>query len=638
MHGSIAALQAYFESHEHKGLLRFMTCGSVDDGKSTLIGRLLYESNLLFEDQLAALHTDSARVGTQGGDLDFALLVDGLSAEREQGITIDVAYRFFTTDKRKFIVADTPGHEQYTRNMATAASTAELAVILVDPSRGTDLLTQTRRHTYIVTMLGVRHLVLAVNKMDLVGYSQDVFDTLAGNYRAFAKELGVDQVTCIPLSALRGDNMLVPSTNMPWHSGPTLLAFLEGVDVTTEQTESPLRMPVQWVNRPNSNFRGFSGTITSGTATVGDRLKVLPSGREARLAKIVTKDKDLESAGEGQAVTLVLDQEIDIARGDVLCEAGEPVEVSDQFAVHLLWMSQEEMIPGRQYLIKMGANIAQASITSLKYKVNINTLEHVAGRTLALNEIAVCNVALDKGLPFEAYRESRALGSFILIDRLTHESVGMGLIDFALRRATNIHWHSLSVDRQARARQKTQKPRVIWFTGLSGAGKSTIAEALDKRLYSLGVHTYVLDGDNVRHGLNKDLGFTEADRVENIRRVAEVASLMADAGLVVLVSFISPFRSERGMARTLMKEGEFVEVFVNASIEVCEQRDPKGLYRKARRGEITNFTGIDSPYEAPENPEVTIQTANLTAEEAAEELLRHLMDSGLRSEDSDPTS
>lgn len=630
MHGSVGAFQAYIESQENKGLLRFMTCGSVDDGKSTLIGRLLYESNLLYEDQLAALHADSARVGTQGGDLDFALLVDGLSAEREQGITIDVAYRFFSTDKRKFIVSDTPGHEQYTRNMATAASTAELAIILVDASRGTDLLTQTRRHTYIVTMLGIRHLVLAVNKMDLTGYNRTVFETISEKYRAFARDLGVDRVECIPLSALRGDNMITISEHMPWYHGPALLPFLESVDTSVVQEDSPFRMPVQWVNRPNSEFRGFSGTITGGTVSTGDRLKVLPSGREAQLRRIVTKDRELSTAGQGEAVTLVLDQEIDISRGDVLCEASQPIEVADQFAAHILWMSTDEMIPGRLYLMKTGTSIAQASVTTLKYRVNINTLEHVASKTLGLNEIGVANIALDKQIPFEPYKNNRSLGSFILIDRISHETVGMGLIDFALRRSTNIHWHGLSINREARALQKAQQPRVIWFTGLSGAGKSTVAEALDKRLYSMGVHTYVLDGDNVRHGLNKDLGFTEADRVENVRRVAEVAALMADAGLVVLVSFISPFRSERRMARNLMKDGEFVEVFVHAPLEVCEARDPKGLYRKARRREIVNFTGIDSPYEPPENAEVTIDTSALSAEEAVEQLLQFLQNSGLK--------
>ncbi|MDZ7343714.1 MAG: sulfate adenylyltransferase subunit CysN [candidate division KSB1 bacterium] len=630
MHGTIADFEEYLRTHLAKDLLRFMTCGSVDDGKSTLIGRLLYESNLIFEDQLSTLRADSARIGTQGGELDFALLVDGLSAEREQGITIDVAHRFFATSKRKFIVADTPGHEQYTRNMATAASLVDLAVILVDVTKGKELLAQTKRHTCIAAMLGIRHLVLAVNKMDLVDYDQSIFLVLAEKFCAFARRLGVPQVECIPISALRGDNIVTNSARLSWYHGPALLPYLEGVELDHERFDRPFRMPVQWVNRPNPDFRGFAGTIAGGRVAVGDRIKVLPSASEAQVTRIVTKDRDLPVAVQGQAVTLVLDREIDIGRGNVLCSANEPVAVSDQFAAHLLWMSPEPMIPGRLYLMKTGTNTLSAAVTALKYKVNINTLEHVAGRTLALNEIGVCNLALDKPIPFEPYAESRTLGSFILIDRISHETVGMGLIDFALRRAANIRWHNLAIDQEARALQMGQRPCVIWFTGLSGAGKSTIATALERRLFALGLRTYMLDGDNIRHGLNRDLGFTEADRVENIRRVAEVAALMADAGLIVLVSLISPFRNEREMARGLMKQGQFIEVFVDAPLEVCEQRDPKGLYLKARRGEIVNFTGIDSPYEPPENPEIVLDTSRLSPEQAVDMLVEFLEKRGLR--------
>ena len=624
MHGSAPTLDSYLQSQEKKDLLRFLTCGSVDDGKSTLIGRLLYEGKLLFDDQLDNLKSESARVGTQGGDLDFALLVDGLAAEREQGITIDVAYRFFTTDKRKFIVADTPGHDQYTRNMATGASTADIAIILADAYRSIDLLTQTRRHTYICSMLGIRKLVLAVNKMDLVGYRQDVFEAYVAKYLAFARELGIEHVECIPISALRGDNVVVPSANMPWYHGPALLPYLETVDVVGDDLGRPFRLPVQWVNRPSQDFRGFAGTLASGTVRAGERIKVMPSAQEASIARIVTKDGDLDVAVCGQAVTLVLDREIDVSRGNVICSADAPVLISDQFEVHLLWMARDELLPGRSYLLKLGTGTAQATVTSLKHKVNVNTLERTAAKTLQLNEIGLCNLSLDKPVAFEAYADNRELGSFILIDRITNQTIGMGMIDFALRRATNIHWQSLEIGRAERAAQKNQKAAVVWFTGLSGSGKSTIASALEKRLFSLGRHTYVLDGDNVRHGLNRDLGFTDADRVENIRRVAEVARLMAEAGLIVLVSFISPFREEREMARTLMNEGEFIEVFVDTPLELCEVRDPKGLYRKARRQEIMNFTGISSPYEPPESPEVRIETAKLTIEEAVRQLLDFL--------------
>ena len=629
MSGDISELDAYLRAQEKKDLLRLITCGSVDDGKSTLIGRLLYEGKMLLDDQLDSLKAESARVGTQAGDLDLALLVDGLAAEREQGITIDVAYRFFATEKRKFIVADTPGHEQYTRNMATGASTADLAIILADAHRSSELLTQTRRHSYICSMLGIRHIVLAVNKMDLVQYDPAIFEAYVARYMAFAKELGLTQVECIPISALRGDNVVSPSRHMSWYRGPALLPYLETVEFDRESSTRPLRMPVQWVNRPNADFRGFAGTIVSGTAKTSDRIKVLPSGQEAKISRIVTQGGDLETAVTSQAVTLVLDREIDVSRGDIICAAESTAPIADQFAVRILWMASEALLPGRTYLIKVGAVTTQATVTALKHRISINTLEHSAARTLQLNEIGLCNISLDKPIAFEPYAESRDLGSFILIDRITNQTIGMGLIDFALRRANNIHWQNLEVSRSARAAQKNQKAAVIWFTGFSGSGKSTIASALEKRLYSLGRHTYVLDGDNVRHGLNRDLGFTDADRVENIRRVAEVARLMVDAGLLVIVSFISPFRSERDAARRLVGEGEFLEVFVDAPLDVCEARDPKGLYKKARRRELMKFTGIDSPYEAPEHPDVHLETARLSVEAAVEQLISILNARGL---------
>jgi len=548
----------------------------------------------------------------------------GLSAEREQAITIDVAYRFFTTDRRKFIVADTPGHEQYTRNMATAASAADLAVILVDGSRGDELLVQTKRHTYIVAMLGVRHVVLAVNKMDLVNYEQSVLRSLADKYIAFAQTLGVSQVECIPVSALRGDNVVTKSVAMPWYRGPTLLSHLESVEVGAVAHDQSFRMPVQYVNRPNAGFRGFCGTIASGSLAREDRIKILPSGLEARVARLFVGDQEHAAATSGQAITVVLDRDIDAGRGAVFCDSGNPIAVADQFAVHLVWMSTDEMVPGRLYLLKAATNTISVSITSLKYKTNVNTLEHLAAKTLHLNEIAVCNISLDRPIPFTPYAENRTLGSFILIDRVTHETVGMGLIDFALHRANNIQWQPLAIDRDVRALQKRQRPCVVWFTGLSGSGKSTIATSLEKLLFQRGMHTYVLDGDNVRHGLSRDLGFTEADRVENIRRMAEVASLMADAGLIVLVSLISPFRRERAMARELVGGNDFIEVFVDAPLEICEARDPKGLYRKAWKREITNFTGIDSPYEPPEYPEVRLDTSKLTIERAVADLVDYL--------------
>ncbi len=620
-------IQAYLKAHEQKSLLRFITCGSVDDGKSTLIGRLLYESKMIFEDQLAALEADSKKVGTQGGELDFALLVDGLAAEREQGITIDVAYRFFSTDRRKFIVADTPGHEQYTRNMVTGASTAEVAVILIDARRG--VLTQTRRHSYLVSLLGIRKVVLAINKMDLVDFSEQTFDAIVAEYRAFAAQIGLTDITPIPLSALRGDNMLERSARTPWYSGPTLMGYLETVEIEDDLQSKPFRLPVQWVNRPNHEFRGFAGTIASGVVRVGDPIRALPSGRQSRVARIVTFDGDLESAVAGQSVTLTLTDEIDVSRGDVLSTTTSPPAVADQFQATIVWMHDEPMLPGRPYLLKIGTRTVTASITTPKYKVNVNTLEHLAAKQLDLNEIGVCNISLDRAIAFDPYTDNREMGGFILIDKLSNDTVGAGLLSFALRRAENIHWQALDVNKHARAALKGQRACVLWFTGLSGAGKSTVANLVEKRLHALGRHTYTLDGDNIRHGLNKDLGFTDADRVENIRRVAEVTKLMVDAGLIVLVSFISPFRSERRLARELVQPGEFFEVFVDTPLEEAEKRDPKGLYKKARGGQLKNFTGIDSPYEAPENPEIHLHTALLSPEDAAEQILQTLRQAGM---------
>ena len=597
-----ADIAACLKAHEDKPLLRFITCGSVDDGKSTLIGRLLYESRRLFDDQLAALEADSRRHGTQGERIDYALLLDGLAAEREQGITIDVAYRYFDTDKRKFIVADCPGHEQYTRNMATGASTADLAVVLVDARKG--LLAQTRRHSYIVSLLGLRQVVLAVNKMDLVGYDQAVFETIAQGYRALAAQLGIGQVQAIPLSALEGDNLLKASPNTPWYTGPALLQHLETVQVDSGEAACGLRLPVQWVNRPNQDFRGFAGTIAAGEVVPGDEVVVLPSARRSTVARVLGPDGEVQRALAGQAVTLTLADEIDISRGDVIAAAGDPPPVADQFAAHVLWMGDAPLLPGRPYWLKIGARTVAASISEIKHRVDVNTQEHLAAKRLELNEVGYCNLGLEEPVAFMPYAQNHALGGFILIDRQNNDTVAAGTLDFALRRADNVHWQHLDVDKAARARIKGQVPKVLWFTGLSGAGKSTVANLVDKRLHALGYHTFVLDGDNVRHGLNRDLGFTDEDRVENIRRVAEVARLMADAGLIVLVSFISPFRAERRMARERFAPGEFIEVFVDVPLEVAEARDVKGLYRKARAGLIPNFTGIDSPYEAPGHPEL----------------------------------
>ncbi|GAA0541961.1 bifunctional enzyme CysN/CysC [Rhizomicrobium palustre] len=607
-------LREYLAQQENKSFLRFLTCGSVDDGKSTLIGRLLYDTKLLFDDQLSTLEKDSKQHGTTGGDMDFALLVDGLEAEREQGITIDVAYRFFTTDKRKFIVADTPGHEQYTRNMATGASNSDLAVILIDARKG--VLTQTRRHAYIASLLGIRHVVLAVNKIDLVGFQQSVFDTIVAEFGKFAAPLGFASLTPIPMSARFGDNVMARSQNTPWYKGVSLLEHLETVDVDTALTEKPFRLPVQWVNRPNLDFRGFSGTIVAGRVAPGDTIAVAGSGRTSTVKRIVTQDGDLPAAGAGEAVTLTLADEIDISRGDVLVAAQARPEVSDQFAAHLIWMAEEALLPGRQYLLKLATSTVPAQITALKHKVDVNTLGHSAAKTLGLNEIGYVNVSLAQPLAFDPYSESRDMGGFILIDRFSNATVGAGMIDFGLRRATNVHWQALDVNKDARAGLKHQKPAVLWFTGLSGSGKSTIANLVERQLHAEGRHTYILDGDNVRHGLNRDLGFTDADRVENIRRVAEAAKLFVEAGLIVLVSFISPFKSERRMARELLGPGEFIEVFVDTPLEVCMQRDVKGLYAKAKAGQIKNFTGIDSPYERPEQPELTLTT--VAADPAAE--------------------
>ncbi len=621
-------IDAYLQAQAAKTTLRFLTCGSVDDGKSTLIGRLLYDSKLIFEDQLAALEADSRKQGTQGQDIDFALLVDGLAAEREQGITIDVAYRYFATDQRKFVVADCPGHEQYTRNMATGASNAEVAVILIDARKG--VLTQTRRHSYIASLFGIRDLVLAVNKMDLVGYDQAVYDRIVAEFREFAGQLsGELRITGVPMSALKGDNVTVPSERMPWYRGPTLLAHLESVQVGRDLVSRPLRMPVQWVNRPNLDFRGFSGTIASGTVRPGDAVQALPSGVRSTVSRIVTFDGDLDEAQPGQSVTLVLADEIDISRGDVIAAAQAPPQTSDQLAVHLLWMSDAPMYPGRQYYLKTGTRTVSCVVTELKHSVNVNTLKTQPAKSLGLNELGVANISLSQRVAFEPVSEQSELGSFILIDRQSNATVGAGLFDFSLRRADNIVWQALTVDKPHRAAIKHQRPVVIWMTGLSGSGKSTIANLLESRLHDLNRHTYVLDGDNVRHGLNRDLGFTAADRVENIRRVGEAAKLMVDAGLITIVSFISPFRSERRMVRDLLDDGEFIEVFVDTPLEVCEQRDPKGLYKRARAGEIANFTGIDSEYQPPEAPELHIRTTEVNPEQAAQQLLSYLEQRGV---------
>jgi len=622
-------IDAYLHQHQHKGLLRFITCGSVDDGKSTLIGRLLYDSKMIFEDQLAALETDSKRHGTQGQEIDFALLVDGLAAEREQGITIDVAYRFFTTEKRKFIVADTPGHEQYTRNMVTGASTADLAVILIDARKG--VLQQTRRHSYLVHLLGIRHIVLAVNKMDLVDYDRSTFDGIVADYRAFADEIGIDDFTAIPISGFRGDNITPradggPSDNTPWYDGPALIEHLESVEVAnTAAQERPFRMPVQWVNRPNLDFRGFSGLIASGTLRPGDAVRIVPSGRTSTVSRIVTFDGDLDEAVAGQSVTIQLADEIDCSRGDVIAAADNPPEASDQFRTTLVWMDQAALRPGRGYWLKLGTQMVTATVQEPEYEIDMGSLDHLAAKTLELNAIGVADFATDRPITFEPYENSRQLGGFILVDKFSNATVAAGMIQYSLRRAQNVHWQPTTITREDRAAMKNQVPRVLWFTGLSGSGKSTIANAVEKKLALMNRHTFLLDGDNVRHGLNHDLGFTENDRIENIRRVGEVARLMGDAGLIVLTAFISPFRAERRMVRDMMPDGEFIEVFVDTPLEVAEKRDVKGLYKKARSGELKNFTGIDSPYEPPENPEITVNTVEMTPEEAADHIINAIL-------------
>jgi bifunctional enzyme CysN/CysC len=611
-----------------KGLLRFNTCGSVDDGKSTLIGRLLFESKALFDDQLKALEADSKRVGTRPGELDYALLLDGLSAEREQGITIDVAYRYFSTEKRNFIVADTPGHEQYTRNMVTGASTADLSVILIDARKG--VLTQTKRHSFLVSLLGIRHVVLAVNKMDLVDYSEDVFRKIETDYRAFAKQLGLENVICIPISAVNGDNVIENMTNMPWYTGTTLMQLLDSVEVDEMRlVNEPFRFPVQWVNRPHLDFRGFAGTIVAGSVQVGDTLRVQPSGRTSKLTSIVTYGGNLERATVGQSVTLTLADEIDISRGDLLVKADAPAEVANQFEATVVWMSEAPLLRGRAYLLKIGNKTVTATIAPIKHRINVNTLEHLPAPKLELNEIGIVNLELDRPIAFDPYVKNRDTGAFILIDRLTNDTVGTGMLRFALRRAQNVHWQAIDVNKAARSALKGQKACVLWYTGLSGAGKSTIANLVDKKLYGEGRHCYLLDGDNVRHGLNKDLGFTDADRVENIRRVAEVAKLMVDAGLIVSTAFISPFQAERMMARALFNDGEFFEIYVDTPLQIAEGRDPKGLYKKARRGELRNFTGIDSPYEAPEKPDLRVSTVEMTPEAAADLVVEFLRGRGI---------
>ncbi|MEN2748967.1 sulfate adenylyltransferase subunit CysN [Sphingomonas sp. T9W2] len=619
-----ADIDAYLAQHQNKSLLRFITCGSVDDGKSTLIGRLLYDSKMIFEDQLAALESDSKRVGTQGQEIDFALLVDGLAAEREQGITIDVAYRFFATEKRKFIVADTPGHEQYTRNMVTGASTADLAVILIDARKG--VLTQTRRHSYLAHLIGIRHIVLAVNKMDLVGYDQAKFDAIVADYAAFAESVGIADFTAIPLSGFKGDNIAAASANTPWYTGPALIEHLESVELNSEAAAArPFRLPVQWVNRPDLDFRGFAGLIASGTIRPGDAVRVLPSGRTSRVARIVSMDGDLEQAVAGQSVTLTLTDEIDCSRGDVIAAADAPPQVADQFRATIVWMDGEPLLPGRAYWLKTGAGTVSATVQPPRHAIDVNTLAELSVKTLSLNDIGVADVFTDRGIAFEPYADDRDLGGFILIDKITNATIAAGMIDYCLRRSQNVHWQSIDITREAHAAQKNQSPRVLWFTGLSGSGKSTIANLVEKKLHALGKHSFLLDGDNVRHGLNRDLGFTDADRVENVRRVGEVARLMADAGLVVLTAFISPFRAERDLARSMLPTGEFVEVFVDTPLAVAEARDVKGLYAKARSGKLANFTGIDSPYEPPLAPEIRVDTTQETPEAAAERIVEHIL-------------
>ena len=618
-------IDSYLKSHEEKSLLRFITCGSVDDGKSTLIGRMLYESQMLFDDQLSALKNDSKKLGTQGDGIDFALLVDGLAAEREQGITIDVAYRFFSTEKRKYIVADTPGHEEYTRNMATGASTADVAIILIDAKQG--VLTQTRRHSFIVSMVGVKKVLLAVNKLDLVDYSEEIYRQIVSDYSDFAENaLDIESITAVPISALLGDNVVDKSENTPWYNGETIMQYLENIEVQNQRKQASFRMPVQWVNRPNPNFRGFSGLIASGETKIGDKVRVHPGGKESTIESIVTWEGELQQASAGQSVTITLNDKIDVSRGDVIATPTDPCGESDQFQSRILWMSADAMIPGRQYIFKSNTQSATLTLGKLKHRIEVNTLDHLPAKTLELNEIGVCNISLDKRIAYDSYGDNQTLGGFIVIDRLTNNTVGMGLIDFALRRSENIHWQKMDVSKESRAEQKSQTPKIIWFTGLSGSGKSSIANILEKKLQALGKHTITLDGDNMRHGLNRDLGFTAADRVENIRRVGEVAKLMVNSGLICITSFISPFESERKMARSLVSEDEFVEIFIDTPLSVCEERDVKGLYAKARSGKIPNFTGISSPYEPPKKPEIRIDTTKLSAEAAANQIIEFILE------------
>ncbi|MCP2507694.1 MAG: sulfate adenylyltransferase subunit CysN [Candidatus Thalassarchaeaceae archaeon] len=615
-------IDLYLKKHQEKSLLRFITCGSVDDGKSTLIGRMLYESHMLFDDQLSLLESDSKKLGTQGSEIDFALLVDGLAAEREQGITIDVAYRFFSTDKRKYIVADTPGHEEYTRNMATGASTADIAIILVDAQHG--ILTQTRRHSFITSMVGVKKVLLAVNKLDLVNYSEEVYDKIVKEYNKFASNaLDIEEITPIPISALMGDNVVNKSTNTPWYKGQTIMEYLENVEISNKNLDKPFRMPIQWVNRPSSDFRGFSGLIASGSIRVGDEIKIIPGGQSSTIETIITGDRDVTKATAGESITITLDDQIDVSRGDILVDKKNPCSEADQFQTRILWMHDDPMMPGRQYLLKSNTQSALLTLGKLKHRIDVNTLDNLPAKILEMNEIGICNISLDRQIAFDSYDNNQTMGGFILIDKFSNNTIGMGLIDFALRRSDNIHWQKMDISKESRAQQKLQIPKLIWFTGLSGSGKSSIANILEKKLHSLGKHTITLDGDNIRHGINRDLGFNEADRVENIRRVGEIAKLMLEGGLICIASFISPFESERHMARTLVSENEFIEVFVDTPLHVCEKRDVKGLYAKARSGEIPNFTGISSPFEKPLDPEIRIDTTITSAEEAANQIIAY---------------
>ena len=617
-------IEAYLEQHQNKSMLRFITCGSVDDGKSTLIGRLLYDSKMIFEDQLAALENDSRRVGTQGQDIDFALLVDGLAAEREQGITIDVAYRFFATEKRKFIVADCPGHEQYTRNMVTGASTADCAVILIDARKG--VLVQTRRHSFLCQQLGIRNLVLAVNKMDLIDYDETKFNAIVSDYAKFAESIGIESFTAVPISGLAGDNITSRSDNTDWYGGPVLIDLLETMQISnTASQKKPFRMPVQWVNRPNLDFRGFSGLIASGTVKPGDELRSLPSGKTSTVKSVVTMDGELDEAVAGQSITITLEEEIDCSRGDVLATADDPPQVADQFETTIVWMDDEPLVVGRGYWLKLGTQMVSVTIAEPKYEIDVNTMEHLASQTLNLNQIGVCEITTDRRIVFNPYTENRALGGFILIDKITNHTVGAGMLHFSLRRSQNVHWQPTDITRDHHASMKNQTPRVLWFTGLSGSGKSTIANEVEKKLALMNRHTFLLDGDNVRHGLNKDLGFTESDRIENIRRIGEVAKLMTDAGLIVLTAFISPFRADRQLVRDMIDGGEFIEIHVDTPLEVAEARDVKGLYKKAREGKLKNFTGIDSPYEPPESPEIRVNTVEMTPEEAADHIIAKIL-------------